>query len=203
MIQGEDWRNAFLAACEHLPEKVEVPYELTAEGERAGRFKRVLPREFHSLIDRNLLTNKPAFDKVVAWDGAYPGPCLYGRTDTAKTRAAWALLHELFVKQNKPFAWFPVKRLIGEFELYDSKSMADEFFRQYDFFKVLFIDDVDKINWQWEGQAATLFSFYDWVYRMNKPCITTTNKDRKWWTDKMGEAFARRLFEDAHFAVLF
>jgi hypothetical protein len=33
--------------------------------------------------------------------------------------------------------------------------------------------------------------------------ITTTNKDRQWWADKMGDAFARRLFDDAHFAVQF
>lgn len=33
--------------------------------------------------------------------------------------------------------------------------------------------------------------------------ITTTNKDRAWWSEKMGEAFARRLFEGAHFEVVF
>jgi hypothetical protein len=28
-------------------------------------------------------------------------------------------------------------------------------------------------------------------------------KSRDWWGEKMGDAFARRLFDDAHFAVNF
>lgn len=203
MIDETDWRAVFLAACDGLPEKVSVPYDLTPEGERAAQFKKVCPEQFHPAIDRARLSNATAFDRVVKWNGVFPGPCLYGKTGTAKTRAAWKLLHELFVKGERTFAWFPVKRLITEFEQYEAKNLGSEFFRQYDFFKVLFVDDVDKINWQWEGQAATLFSFYDWIYRAKKPCITTTNKDRKWWADKMGDAFARRLFDDAHFPVLF
>ncbi len=68
---------------------------------------------------------------------------------------------------------------------------------------MLFVDDIDKINWQFESQVALLWSFYDWIYRTKKPCITTTNQSREWWTEKMGAAFARRLFDDAQRPVRF
>jgi DNA replication protein DnaC len=203
MTDKPDWREVFLAACDSLPEHVTLPYELTPEGGRSARFMEICPEQFRASIERSRLTNTGAFDEVLKWSGAFPGPCLYGKTGTAKTRAAWRLLHQLFVRENRTFAWFPVKRLITEFEQYEAKNLADEFYRQYNFFNVLFVDDVDKINWQFESQAAALFSFYDWIYRTKKPCITTTNKDRKWWADKMGDAFTRRLFNDAHFSVLF
>lgn len=198
-----DWRHQFLAACADLPDKVELPYAMTPEGERMAKFKAICPPEFLKKIDRTLLTNPDAFDRVSKWDGAFPGPCANGTTDTAKSRATWSALGRLYVRENKPFAWFPVRRMITELEVYENRNSADEFFRTYSFFKVLMVDDVDKINWQFESHAALLFSFYDWIYRSHIPCITTTNKNRKWWANKMGDAFARRLFDDAHFEVSF
>ena len=109
----------------------------------------------------------------------------------------------LWVKGAKPFAWFPVRRMVTELERYDKSGSPDEFFRAYSFFKVLMVDDADKINWAFESHGQMLFTFYDWIYRNRIPCITTTNKSRKWWADAMGDAFARRLFNDAHFAVEF
>lgn len=198
-----DWKSAFLAVCETLPDKVEVPYALTAEGERMARFKNICPPEFMVKIDRTQLKNADAFDAVAKWDGSFPGPCAVGPTDTAKTRATWSALGNLYVRANRPFAWFPVRRMITEFEAYENRNAADEFFRAYSFFRVLMVDDVDKINWQFESHGALLFAFYDWIYRQRIPCITTTNKARDWWAKKMGDAFARRLFDDAHFTVNF
>lgn len=198
-----DWLADFKAACAKLPEKIEVPYALTPEGERLAAFRRVCPPEFAVRIDRGLLPDAAAFDRVALWDGSYPGPCAFGTTDTAKSRAAWSALGRLYVKENRAFAWFPVRRLAGELERYEKHDAADEFFRAYSHYKALFVDDIDKIGWQFDSHKEQLFAFYDWVYRTNKPCITTTNKDRKWWSARMGDAFARRLFEDAHFPVQF
>jgi hypothetical protein len=198
-----DWRAAFLAAREQLPDHVELPYAMTPEGERLTKFRNICPDEFRAKIDRAKVPNPEAFDLVALWDGSFPGPCASGKTKTAKTRAAWSALGRLYVKQNKPFAWFPVRRLVTELEGYETKGFADEFFRNYAHFAVLMVDDLDKINWQFESQQAMLFAFYDWVYRSKRPCISTTNKTRKWWADKMGDAFARRLFEDAQFEVAF
>lgn len=171
--------------------------------ERLARFRRVCPPEFMQKIDRTQLANAEAFDAVAQWDGRFPGPLAVGRTDTAKTRAAWSALGRLNVDEQRSFAWFPVKRLITEFARYEGKDLADEFWRYYRGFHVLLVDDVDKINWQFESECAALFQFYDWVYRDRRPVITTTNKDRAWWTEKMGDAFARRLFDDAHRTVAF
>lgn len=197
------WRAAFEAAIAHLPESVTIPYELTDEGQRLAKFKRVCPPEFCVRIDRTKIKNAAAFDAVALWDGRFKGPCAVGGTGSGKTRAAWSALGRLYVRENKPFAWFPVKRLMSEMAWYVEHGQTDSFFRGYDMFNVLMVDDVDKINWQFESNQEALFAFYDWIYRANKPCITTTNQPAKWWANKMGEAFTRRLFTDAHSAASF
>ncbi len=192
--------NAFKAA----PEKVTVPYHLTPEGERLTRFRLICPEEFKGRIDRTKLKNPAAFDRVAEWNGTFPGPIASGSTGCSKTRAAWSAMGRLWVKENRAFAWFPVKRLITEFERYEGKDMADEFWRYYrGQFSLLLVDDLDKINWSFDSQHAVLFQFYDWVYAHHIPVITTTNKNRAWWTDKMGEPFVRRLFDEACFEVQF
>jgi len=177
----------------------------TLEDERLMRFRRVCPPEFMAKINTAMLINPAAFERVAQWNGTFPGPCAFGSTGTAKTRAAWSAIGRLWVRENRPFAWFPVKRLVTEFERYESKGLADEFWANYSAprFSLLFVDDVDKINWQFESQMSALFSFYDWIYRAHIPCISTTNKPREWWAEKMGEAFVRRLFNEAHFEVKF
>lgn len=201
----EELREQMRKAFEQLPEKVEVPFHLTPKGDRWQKFCGVCDEQFREKTDRAKLPNVPAFDAVAKWDGSFPGICAVGATNTGKTRAAWKALCNLYVNTEPPkaFVWFPVRRLVTELDRYEQISAAEEFFRTNDLFEVLFVDDVDKINWQFESQKAALFSFYDWVYRKRKACITTTNKRREWWAEKMGEAFARRLFEDAHRVVTF
>jgi len=198
------WRTAFEAAISTLPDEAPpLPYDLTPEGQRWASFKRICPTQFIPKIDRAQLPKPEQFDRVANWDGSFRGPCAFGLTDTAKTRAAWWALRQLYVRENKPFAWFPVKRLTTELSKYEETGHADEFFRQYDHFKILMVDDADKINWDFMSNQESLFAFYDWIYRSKKPCITTTNKTHEWWAKKMGDAFARRLFDDAHYSVEF
>lgn len=198
-----DWLAGFKAALANLPEAVEIPYELTPEGERLAKFRKICPPEFCRKVDRAQLPKPEPFDRVAQWDGSFPGPCATGKTRTAKTRATWSALGRLYVRQSVPFAWFPVRRLVAELEKYETYNAADEFFRHYSHFPVLMVDDADKINWAFESHGQMLFAFYDWVYRSRIPCITTTNRPRAWWANAMGDAFARRLFDDAHFAVEF
>ena len=175
----------------------------SARLDRLARFKRVCPPEFAGRIDQGLLSNPEAFGRIRDWTGAFPGPIATGPTGRSKTRAAWSVLGRLIVEDGKTLAWFPVKRLLTEFARYENKDAADEFWRFYRNFDVLFVDDLDKINWQFASEMQALFQFFDWIYRDHRPCVTTTNKDRKWWADKMGDAFARRLFDEAHFEVRF
>jgi DNA replication protein DnaC len=173
------------------------------EVERLQQFRFAVPAEFFKRIDRSLLTCPSAFDAVSNWNGKFPGPCAFGPTNGGKTRAAWSALERLWVKNRQQFAWFPVRRMVTLLSKADEKGDDEKFFRNHDRFSILFVDDIDKINWSYESHMSALFSFYDWVYRQNKPCITTTNKDPAWWAERMGDAFARRLFEGAHFAVKF
>lgn len=208
-------REQLKAALDTLPEKAVVPADRTPAGERMARFKHVMREnaiEFLKPIDRTMLPNPKAFDIVANWSGRFPGPCAFGATDTAKSRSAWSALGRLYVKcphiisgceVARSFEWFPVRRLIAEMEKYEERGETEDFFRMRDFHSILFVDDADKINLAFETQKSALFAFYDWIYRKNKPCITTTNRDRAWWADNMGEPFARRLFDDAHFAVQF
>ena len=173
------------------------------QSERTARFRRVCPSEFMQRVDQAQLSNQAAYERVKAWNGSFPGPLCTGATGASKTRAAWAALYSLNALQNRSFAWFPVKRLITEFARYESKDLADEFWKFYGSFSVLFVDDLDKLNAQFESELSTIFAFYDWIYREHRPCITTTNKPREWWVNLMGEAHTRRLFDDAHFEVRF
>lgn len=197
----ESARAALIAAFQQAPEKVQVPFHLTPQGERLARFKATVKEtggeRFLEKIDRTKVPNVAAFDAVAKWDGTFPGPCAVGVTGSAKTRASWSALGRLYVYQEKAFEWFTAKRLVGTIARYDAAGHGDEFYRQRDFFPILFVDDIDKINWDFESEAAALFAFFDWVYRKNKACLVTTNRSRKWWTERMGDAFVRRLMTDA------
>lgn len=201
---GMEWEEVLRTVKDCLPETVPpLPYELTPEGKRMSDFKNICPEEFCQKIDPTQMPNTDAFGRITAWQGGYPGILAHGDTDTAKTRAAWSVLGRLYVKQGKSFTWFPVKRLIDEMSRYEKKDLASEFYKQLDFYDLVMVDDIDKINWQFDKAPEFLFQFYDWIYREHRPCITTTNKNREWWIEKMGEAFARRLFQDAHTAIDF
>lgn len=203
MQEDTAWRTQLLSAIAQLPDKVEVPYEYTPEGQRMDGFKRVCPEKFKQRIRRELLPDPIAFDRVALWDGSFPGPMAYGGADTAKTRATWSALGRLYVRQNKPFAWFPIKRLITEMAGYDETGSLHDFFRKYAHFSILMVDDCEKFNWDFGSNAELFFAFYDWIYREERPCISTSNKDAEWFADKAGEGVARRLFKDGHFAVEF
>ena len=198
-----DWREVFARACQDLPDEVVVPYELTPEGQRLKEFKRVCPEKFFVKIDRALLPYPEQFDRVAKWDGTFPGPMAWGAADTAKTLAAWSVMGRLYVKQNRPFAWFPAKRLITEMHEADEGGDLNNFFRRYSHFRVLMVDDVEKVNLEFGSTIELLFAFYDWVYRSRIPCITTSNQGPDFWDAKMGEGMTRRLFKDAHYAVEF
>jgi DNA replication protein DnaC len=201
---GTEWEDVLKIAQENLPESAPpLPYELTPEGQRLAGFRKVCPEEFMARIRPEDLKNAPAFNSLKAWNGAFRGPIAHGATGTGKTRASWSILGELHVKQGLSLAWFPVKRLITEFLRYEQKDLADEFWKMYGRFDLLFVDDADKINWSFDSEQQALFQFYDWIYRAHRPCVTTTNCDEKWWTKKMGDAFTRRLFHEAHYPVNF
>ena len=185
------------------PKGAEIPYERTPEGERMARFKATAPEEFVAKIDRAKLKNPAAFDRVANWDGRFPGPLAVGDTSFAKTRAAWSALGRLYVRENRSFMPLTARSLIGELQKAEERGASEDFFWRYKFTRALLVDDVDKINWQFDSHGAALFAFYDWVYAKHIPCISTTNKDRAWWAERTADAFARRLFAGAHFEVRF
>ncbi len=197
----ESLKNDLKAVFAYLPETVEIPFSHTPEGERYATFSKAVPPEYAPAIDRKLLRDPIGFDRVASWDGSFPGPCANGPTSTAKTRAAWACLRRLWVQKGIGFTWRPARKLITAIEEMDGSVEGLLYRNQAS--KIWFIDDADKLNWQFQSHPEALFAFYDTIYRQNIPCITTTNKDRNWWVDKMGEAFARRLFDEAHFPVDF
>jgi hypothetical protein len=201
---GTEWEDVLKIARESLPEEAPpLPYDLTPEGQRMARFRQLCPVEFMQKVDRTKLKYPAAYDRATAWNGSFRGPVLFGEHGSRKTGAAWSVLGRLFVNDGREFAWWPVKKLVSDLEEYEQANMAEAFWRKYSRLDVLMVDDIDKINWSFPSQPSALFAFYDWIYRDHRPCITTTNKDRAWWTERMGDAFARRLFEDAHFEVKF
>ena len=200
----EAWREQFLVACASLPDTPPPPSPAAlAEANRLAAFRSVCDPEFLKRIDRAELPDPAAFDRVAQWPGTYPGRLATGTTNTAKTRAAWSCLGRLYVRENRPFKWYPVRTLMKALDDEENAGYGADFFRHLGHFPILFVDDIDKINWQFDSTKQQLFAFFDWVYRTRKPCLTTTNKDRAWWANMMGDAFARRLFDDAHETVEF
>ena len=191
----------FKSACESLPESVALPYEDTDEGKRLARFRVCCPPEFFHKVNPSLLSNRRAFEAVAGWNGHFRGICATGQTGAGKTRAAWSALGRLWVKENVGFSWWPVRKLI--LDIGESNGDLDGLMYRHAASRVFMVDDIDKLNLQFESNGEALFAFYDYVYRKNVPCITTTNQPRTWWSKKMGEAFARRLFDDAHDTVDF
>lgn len=202
--QGMEWEEVLAKLAAMPPETAEESaVRLQTEAQHARRdrlaaFKRICPPEFSQRLDRGRLPNPAAFDAVAQWQGRFRGILASGKTGCGKTRAAWSALGRLQVEEGRTFAWFPVKRLITEYNRYEGKDLADEFWRYYRNFNALFVDDLDKFNSQFESESSAIFQFYDWAYRENKAVITTTNKPRKWWEKLMGEAFTRRLFDEIH-----
>jgi hypothetical protein len=188
-------KEEFLAVMANLPETVEIPYHLTPEGERKAKFDQSCPPEFNHRIDRARLTNPVAFDAVAQWDGEYPGVCATGKSGAGKSRAAWSALGRLWVREGVGFSWWPMRRLIKAID--EADGGLDGLMWRHQASRVFFLDDADKANWQFETTSESLFAFFDHIYRKNLPLIVTTNNGRKWWTDKMGEAFVRRMFDEA------
>lgn len=208
--QAEKKANDFDAVRQRLiesfrtaPDSVDVPFEKTAAGERSANFLKVCDEKFRAAIDPLLVKDPRAFALVSQWDGKSPAPIATGPTGLGKTFACWVALRNLYVRSNRAFVWFPVKRLVTELERYEKKDAAEDFYRMTDMLPIVFVDDLDKINWDFESQAQLLFSFFDWVYRTKKPCLVTTNRDRAWWRNKAGDAFVRRLFDEACSEVVF
>ena len=171
---------------------------------RVAELELVCPGEFRRPIDRSARVSPDAFDQVSRWDGRYPGPLAAGATRTAKTRAAWVALRRLYVSwEIQQFRWYPVSDLLQRYQASRESGNGRYFLKGGSRVSPLFIDDVDKINWAFESEISNLFAIYDAIYRENIPCIATTNQTRAWWTLKMGDAFARRLFDDAHTLVQF
>ena len=197
-------RAQFMAACAALPDTPTPPSAVQlAEVKRLAVFRSVCDAEFLKRIHRAELPDTVAFDRVAQWPGPYPGRLATGATGAAKTRAAWSALGRLYVRENRPFKWYPVRALVKALDDEENAGFGADFFRHLGHYPILFIDDIDKINWQFDSTKQQLFAFYDWIYRTRKPCLTTTNKDRAWWANMMGEAFARRLFAEAHETVEF
>lgn len=172
------------------------------EKERMRRFKEVCPSEFFQKIDLTKIKNATAFAKVVSWSGQFPGPLAYGPTGTGKTRSAWSVLGRLWVREGKAFRWYSAKRLTDSFFEYHMEGRPEAFWRGLGGVNLILLDDMDKMESS-ERNNTVLFELYDWLTREQHPAITTTNQGQDWWANRMGEAFARRMFEGAHQPVKF
>lgn len=200
----EDAKRALMATFAQMPATAkEIPSADTPEGRRLASFKRVCPEEFCRKVDRLLLTNPEAFDQVCTWDGTYPGPLCVGPTGTRKTGSAWSTLGRLYVKHNFDFTYMPVRKLIVDTQRAEEGSDTAAYFGFLRQRRIIFVDDLDKFNPNFQSEPSALFSFYDWVYSNHVPVIATTNQTREWWEERMGSAFTRRLFADAHKVVQF
>lgn len=189
-------------AFAQLPENPVIPYHLTPEGNRASQFKAGCPKEFCVAINRNILRNPWAFDQIAKWDGSYPGPLGAGPTGQSKTRAAWSCLGRLYVKEGRRITSFTVKRLMEKYFEHHMDGEPQRFWSAMARFDAFLIDDIDKFESNARNDTV-LFELLDWIYANHRPAICTTNRDRAWWSDKMGSAFTRRMFDEAFFTVPF
>jgi|GEM_PF-1642637 len=172
--------------------------------QRLDTFKRVCDPKFCTKINRSLLPNADAYDTVFAWDGTSPGPLLVGATGTGKTRSAWSVLGKLNVEHGKSFSFLAASDLVAEIDKVRKQGGSfSEFTAKHRNSELFFVDELEKFTIQFDSQTSAIFDFYNWVYRREIPCITTTNKPRQWWEELMGPAFTRRMFDEAHTLINF
>ena len=170
--------------------------------DRAQKFHRACPEEFKAEIDQDRLPDAPAFQKIADWSGAYPGPLGYGPTNTAKSRAVWVALKRLCIKEAQTFTWCTAKQMAERYFKWHMDGEPERFWQFFTMTQISFIDDIDKLELN-DRNSGVLFEFYDWAYREHRPVAGTTNRSREWWLEHMGEAFTRRMFDDAHQAIEF
>jgi hypothetical protein len=153
------------------------------------------PAEFQKPIDLSLV--RPAYHTLMKWDGTFPGYCCVGDTNSGKTRACWSVLSAL----SAGFTYYGARDLIDAHWDWHG-GMWDKVFGTWRLMHgchhqlhVMLLDDVDKVAMN-PITTELLFNFYDIVYEEQIPCLSTTNRSRQWWKDKMGEAFTRRFLDD-------
>lgn len=177
-------------------------FSTLARGDRLARFRKACPPQFMAKIEPHRLSNPSQFATVAAWKGTFPGFCCLGPTGGGKTRAVWSALGRLCVEEGRTFTWFTAKRLSEVYFEYHMDGEPERFWIDQSRFEILFLDDIDKIE-QNSRNDTLLWEFADWIYRDKRPCISTTNQDRDWWTRRMGESFIRRFMDEAQVEVKF
>lgn len=197
-----DLKGQLKKAFAQLPENPVIPYHLTEEGHRASQFKAGCPKEFCTAINRNILKNPWAFDQVAKWPGTYPGPLASGPTGQSKTRAAWSVLGRLYVKEGRHITSFTAKRIMEKYFEHHMSGEPARFWSALSRFDVFLLDDIDKFEIN-DRNCTVLFELLDWIYANHRAVVCTNNRPRDWWAEKMGTAFARRMFDEAFFTVPF
>jgi len=179
--------------------------EALAAAERAEREAQLLAQlpaqHLATPLERRLLPNLEATRAAFRWDGRFPGLLLTGPTGTGKTRTAIALLRKLCVEGRLRLKAYSLQALLGDLEEYNKHGRT----RGYDGpnpyrtrADILFIDDIDKFNRQFQSQATMLWEFYNWVYADGRAALSTTQMSLEEWEKLMGASFARRLREAHH-----
>ena len=173
----------------------------------AKYFAKCCPEEFRIPISRELLKSPEAFDQVLAWDWSFPGLCCVGGTNSGKTRAVWKSIESFIAAEREEFRTYTAREFTEEYFRHHMEGEPGKFWRNLGWKgegwsgemmmpKLIFVDDLDKIDMN-DRNCGLMFELYDKIYRDHVPAITTTNQSRAWWTGKMGEAFVRRLMDDA------
>jgi len=188
--------------------------EALAEQARATRaareeyFAEQVQDHFHGLAEQLDWQKTPmpaATRHVLEWDGTAPGLLLIGETGTGKTRAALACLRKLCVERGMRFKAYTLKRLLTQLAEYEKHGEARGYSGPNPYrpaAELLFVDDIDKLNRQFQSEAASLWDYYNWVYSAGRAVITTTQRSLEQWENLLGRSFARRL-KEAHHVVQF
>jgi hypothetical protein len=178
-------------------------YNLDPRQQREADFIRVADDQFSQPIDRSLLANPGAFDRVASWDGMYPGIFAWGASGSGKTRSCWQSLRTLYVDKNRPFRWWTGRRLSDDYYSDFRDGEPDAFWRRLRYHRAFFVDDLDKFDLAQDRSAGFLFELADKIYRERIPFLFTSNHNREWWAKQLGEPFVRRMCDEATRSVRF
>jgi DNA replication protein DnaC len=171
--------------------------------ERQSEFDRITSDEFAKPIDRSKVRSIDAFDAVSGWDGKYPGVFAFGQAGTGKTRACWSALRRLYCDEQRSFRWWTGRRLSDDYYGDFRDGDPDAFWHRLRYHRAFFVDDLDKFDLSQERSAGFLFELADRIYRDHLPFLVTSNHSRDWWRKALGEAFIRRMFDEATRPVQF
>ena len=156
--------------------------------QRLARFNDLCPAQFRERIRRELLPNLTAWDAADAWTGGHPGIWLWSAaTGLGKTRMLWRHLGRMHVEHGRSILKLSGQAMAEEYFRLHMDGKPGDFYRWLEQSDLIFLDDLDKIDFSNPRSPRMLRETFDKFYEAKKPVLVTANEPIAWFGSTLGE----------------